>query len=145
MARLQSMSARLRVVALVLLTLVPALGCAEESVLRMHGSNTIGERLALQLAEAWMHARGLDAIERSSQAFEEVDLIASLGEQRVRVEVKAHGSSTAFTGLLDGAADIGMSSRPISEGERERAAGLGDLTAPESEIVLALDHHAGIW
>jgi len=55
------------------------------------------------------------------------------------VEVRAHGSSTAFPALASGEANIGMSSRPIRREELEKFAALGDLTKPDAEHVLALD------
>lgn len=50
----------------------------------------------------------------------------------VGVELHSHGSSTGFTDLLAGRADLAMSSRPITDEERQR---LGEVR----EIVIALD------
>jgi len=57
-----------------------------------------------------------------------------------QIEIQAHGSKTAFSGLQSGLADIGMSSRAIKKEERNTLLPiLGDLTSNASEHVLALD------
>jgi phosphate transport system substrate-binding protein len=53
----------------------------------------------------------------------------------VDFEIAAEGSSTAFTALLEGTADVGMSSRDVKAGERD------SFTAKGKEIV---EHVAGI-
>lgn len=121
-----------------LLLICPALVVA--APLRLHGSNTIGERMALRLSQAWLQSEGYEHLGVDDLAFEEVQVYGSKAGVERRIEIKAHGSSTAFRDLLSGNADIGMSSRPIRKEEREAAmASLGDLGGPQGEIVLALD------
>jgi phosphate transport system substrate-binding protein len=69
-----------------------------EVTLRVKGSDTIGGALAPLLARAYRTVH-----------------------PKVNVDVEALGSSTAFTGLLDGTADIGTSSRNVQPSELERA------------------------
>ncbi len=106
--------------------------------LRLHGSNTIGERMAPALAEAWLRAEGFDAIERMERAFEEVEVSGVRGTLRRTVEIHAHGSSTGFRGLAAGSADIAMSSRPAQPADNPDGA-LGRLDAASQEVVIALD------
>lgn len=82
------------------LALGPTLGAVE---LRIKGSDTINGALAPDWAAAFKQRN-----------------------PEVTVLVEALGSSTAFVGLLDGSADIGTSSRPVSPRELEefRARGL---------------------
>lgn len=75
---------------------------ADPRFVRVKGSDTIGGALGPALAQAYGERHG---------------------EQRV--EVEALGSATAFIGLLDGTAEIGASSRPVSAAELERARELG--------------------
>ncbi len=114
-----------------------------EVAFRLHGSNTIGESLAPALLKAFYAARdaadvllvaGDNAVEKQVQA-----LVP--GVDRVQaVDVHAHGSSTAFCDLAAGAADLGMSSRAIKPEEiAALAPRYGDLSAPGSEHVIALD------
>jgi len=67
--------------------------CAQE-VIRVKGSDTLGAKLAPQHCEAF-----------------------KTGYRGVKFEIAAEGSTTAFKTLLDGTADIGMSSREIKPEE----------------------------
>lgn len=111
-----------------------------DTLMRIHGSNTIGATLAPALVKEWLSSRGFndfDIIETKSQ---EKQLLATspLGE-RLAVEIHAHGSSTSFKSLAREKADIGMSSRPIKEKEKRLLAALGNFDRPESEYVVGLD------
>jgi phosphate transport system substrate-binding protein len=103
-----------------------------EQRLRIHGSNTVGETLAPALVQRWMIAEGFSGVQRRELAFEEVELRG----QRAGEE---HGSSTAFTDLAAGQADLGMSSRPVKDSDRRLHPRLAGLDQPEQEVVLALD------
>jgi phosphate transport system substrate-binding protein len=110
------------------------------ATVRLSGSNTIGSELGPALAEAWLTSKGATNIHRESGAKpDEVRIAGTSNGQPMVVEVKAHGSATAFKDL-EGAADIGMASRKITAAE---AAGLltktGDLTTNANEKVLGLD------
>src|SRR5690606_9539036 len=59
----------------------------------------------------------------------------------VRVDIRALGSSTAFTSLFDGTAELGASSRGVS---REEAARAAKLDIPLEETVIAYDGAAVI-
>ena len=112
-----------------------------ETLLRFHGSNTIGGKLLPALAEAFLKQEGYANVHRVDGAKEEESFI--VGERNgfpKQIEIQAHGSKTAFSGLQSGLADIGMSSRPIKKEERQTLLPtLGDLTSNASEHVLALD------
>lgn len=76
-----------------------ALSAAEhaQEVIRFKGSDTIGAKLVPQLCEAYQ-----------------------IGHPGIKFEIAAEGSTTAFTALLEGTADIGMSSRQIKPEEAKR-------------------------
>ena len=109
----------------------PTPATAQES-LRIHGSNTVGERLMPALIERHLREAGLRVEPWRALAPGERGLRAGA----LAIELHSHGSSTAFSGLREGRADIGMSSRPIQPREREalRAAGI-----EVEERVLAID------
>ncbi len=108
--------------------------------LRLHGSNTIGETLAPALVEAWLARDGYRDQTRREPVFEERVISGRSGTAVRTVEVKAHGSGTAFASLLAGQADIGMSSRPVQTQEVLAGAEvIGRLDEPGQEVVLALD------
>jgi phosphate transport system substrate-binding protein len=111
--------------------------------IRIHGSNTIGAKLAPELARAYAGKSGLTAADTKILHPEEVDYEYGTAEsdRRFLFHFQAHGSATAFQSLLANAADIGMASRRINDKELAslKAAGLGDLTAAKAENVIGLD------
>ncbi len=130
----------IRFLFLTLLLLVPSLASAEQTLFRIHGSNTVGAQLAPELIKAWLRTRGYTEVtvrERAPQ--ESVIRAAGGGLEPVRIELQAHGSSTSFKGLKAGAADIGMSSRPIKDKEVEALRRFGDMRSPHAEYVVGLD------
>jgi phosphate binding protein len=93
---------RFMVVAMVLGVTLAATAVADENRVRIKGSDTIGGELAPDWAEKFMEQH-----------------------PGVEISVEALGSGTAFSGLLDGSAEIGASSRSVKPGELERARALG--------------------
>lgn len=80
---------------LVLLAAAAASGLQAQTTLRIRGSDTLGAKLVPQLAEAFKKNGG-----------------------KVSFDIAAEGSSTAFTNLAAGTAEIGMSSRKVKADER---------------------------
>lgn len=116
------------------------LHAASAPQLRIHGSNTIGAELMPVLAEAWLKGKGYGNVSRQPLGHDEQQLIGTnaAGEQMI-IEIKAHGSSTAFADLGKGESDIGMASRPIKSSELKSLSKLGRLDDVKSEYVLGLD------
>jgi len=113
---------------------------AEKTLLRLHGSNTIGAALAPAMVKAWLAEQGYHDITAEETAPQEMVIHArSKGNEPVMVSIKAHGSSTSFKALAAGEADIGMASRAIKEKELVMLASMGRMDAPNSEYVLGLD------
>lgn len=136
---------------LLLLTLLAVLAAAaqnsfaqqkREIILRLHGSNTIGAKLAPDLAKAFLKKLGADAVKQVDLTpGTETDVegfFAATGTTQV-IEIRAHGSTTAFEGLKKKQCDIGMASRKIKDSEVQELASLGDMTSIDSEHVLAMD------
>jgi len=121
---------------LLLLSLVPRAGNAQEQ-LRVHGSNTVGEKLAPELVAAWLDAEGFSEVRRVEVAFEEVEFHARRGDLTRVVAIHSHGSNTGFKDVVAGRADIAMSSRPAVA--TDAAPGVGRFDSIQQEIVLALD------
>ena len=115
-----------------------------EVTFSVHGSNTIGAKLLPTLMMEFLKADGATHLERKpGKTAEDVNIEAVLrGEQSPKsIVIEAHGSTTAFEGLLGGKCVLGMASRPIKSEEAAAiaAAGLGDLHSPSFEHVLGLD------
>ncbi len=109
-------------------------------LLRLHGSNTIGAKLGPELVKSWLLNEGYRDVQSNKSADEEmiISAINPFGDKKL-VQIHSHGSSTAFTSLASGIADIGMSSRPIKSLEIDRLIGFGDMTEASSEHVIGLD------
>lgn len=114
---------------------------ATKPLFRVHGSNTVGEKLAPRLVESYFMARGATNI-KTQQGNTPVEkaVSAELNGRIEFIEIHAHGSSTAFTDLQQDKAELGMSSRRIKDQERELLlAKSGDLTEPGAEHIIGLD------
>jgi phosphate transport system substrate-binding protein len=112
-----------------------------ELIMRLHGSNTIGEKLAPALVFDYLRSIGATNIKlvKTGVAVEN-DIIADLEKRQVRVEIHAHGSSTGFQDLASNTTDIAMASRKIKTKEVDALAPMyGDLTRSSAEYILALD------
>lgn len=111
-------------------------------VLRLHGSNTIGEQLAPALAAKFLANQGATAIQavpgpKKNERFVEGTLPGAT--RPIVIEVQALGSDYAFKDLKSDACDIGMASRPINSQEEADLASLGAMTSPAAEHILGLD------
>lgn len=112
--------------------------------LRLSGSNTIGDQLGPDLVKAWLASKGATgiAVEQRSDGGKPIPervVSARLDGRDVRVEVRAHGSATAFTDMAAGSADIGMASRAIKPDEAKTLTAMGDMRSTANEHVVGLD------
>ena len=107
---------------------------------RLHGSNTIGEKLAPMLLEGFLQQQGIKEFTWHKSAPLERDLHYSHEGQNYAIELKSHGSSTAFSALNLSKADIGMSSRRIKQSEAKAlATTVGNLNKLGNEHIVGLD------
>ncbi|MDM3886483.1 phosphate ABC transporter substrate-binding/OmpA family protein [Pseudomonas sp. BCRC 81390] len=122
-----------------LLSLLPLTAHAEH--LRVQGSNTIGAALLPALIQAQLRARHATAVEQhpGQLANETVITARDSQGQPIRVDIAAHGSSTGFTALGRGEADLAAASRPINDSEAGQLRALGDLRGAAAEQVIGLD------
>src|SRR5215813_882884 len=137
--------------ALVVFTLIPLLmlffarrGSSTNAThaLRLHGSNTIGARLAPALVEEFLRKQGATNVRTINGANPDEAIVSGVlpGDATPTViDISSHGSSTGFADLLSGNADIGLSSRKINANEIKNLASFGDMTSPASEHILGLD------
>jgi len=106
--------------------------------LRMCGSNTIGGELAPALIDSFFTRRGAKSVERNPGPAPRQTLLSA---GPLTVSIEAAGTATGFAALAQGQCDVAMASRPMSDAERPALArkGIGDLRAPATEHVVALD------
>ncbi len=107
--------------------------------LRIHGSNTVGQRLAPSLVRAWLTHNGWQKIDSFATAPEELLLVATRPGQKLSVKIASHGTSTGFSDLAEGKADIAMASRAPKLEERNRNITLHKKDLEDLEHVVALD------
>jgi phosphate transport system substrate-binding protein len=121
-------------------SVTPALA-PETLLFRLHGSNTIGEKLAPQLLEHFLVRQGASNISwQQGENRVERKVSFKLNNKRHYVELQAHGSSTAFSALAEGKADIGMASRKIKAKELQNLKGsAGKLNGIGNEHIIGLD------
>lgn len=124
-----------------LIALLPGLALAEPAQLRAQGSNTIGAALLPALAKGLLQAQHAQAMEQhpGAKPNETVINARDASGQALRIDIAAHGSSTGFTALGRGEADLAAASRPISDAELQQLRALGDLRAVTSEQIIGLD------
>ncbi len=114
-------------------------------VFRLHGSNTVGESLAPNLLNAFLLSKQASSIQvHNTDVDVEKNVQAVLkqngDEHNIAIEIHAHGSSTGFKDLLNGRADMAMSSRKIKEKElAQLKPQYGDLKAVSNEHVIGVD------
>ena len=107
------------------------------------GSNTIGASLMPSLIEGYAKDIGAEYKKVIMDKAEEIKIeIKDKGGVKVAaVNLHSHGSGTSFPALISGAAQIGMSSRPIKKKEKDilKQSGFTGMTRSGREHVLALD------
>jgi phosphate transport system substrate-binding protein len=111
----------------------------------MSGSNTVGGKLAPDLAEAWlldMGATNIETVQRKDSQGNNIPERVVSGEKNgklIGVEIKAHGTNTGVDALRNGEADVWMASAPVTKEQAERLSALGDMRSKGSEHVVGLD------
>ena len=126
--------------ALATVTLITLNATARANELEIHGSNTIGARLAPALIEGYLEAQGGTGIAtRPGKVDNEQVVTGNLAGRPFEAKVAAHGSGTGFSGLKSGESDIAAASRPAKEKEIALLAGMADLRDKASEHVIAID------
>ncbi len=113
-----------------------------ETILRIHGSNTMGPRIVADLARQYLKIIGAAEIfEEQVSPGSEIDVTGRFPEENLSriIEIRAHGTSTGFKSLKEGKCDIAMASRRITPAEASELAALGDMNDVACEHVVALD------
>jgi phosphate transport system substrate-binding protein len=115
---------------------------ASKTILRLAGSNTIGDTLGPALAEAFLKSQGASDIHTHPGANAQEKIVEGVlpGESSPSsITIAAHGSATAFTSLAGSSCDIGMASRKIKPDEAAKLTSLGDMTSAGNEHILGMD------
>lgn len=122
---------------------------AQETVVRLNGSSTTGNKMTLGLATAWAKQLKLSGVHvEAGLDPDEYEVIAEGAESvhRMRVQVKAKGSAFGLEPMLRGQADIWLTGRAVRESDLEtmkkrnvpNVPTLAQMQQPGIENVIAL-------
>ena len=120
--------------------IIPPNEYAYQTILRLHGSNTIGSKLAPEIIRAFFYKLGAEKVfyESGLKPYEKL-ILGKFGNQTLAVQILASNSPTAFDSLYLGHCDIGMSSMPIPKNEIEKLKHIGNMKSSLCEYVIGLD------
>jgi phosphate transport system substrate-binding protein len=110
------------------------------TVMRIKGSNLIGHRLILDMAQAFLEQKGAKQITVLQDSIAHRYRIQSIipgDSTRKVIEVEAHGSATAINCLKQSQCDIGMVSRELREEDQLQTIGI--TNEPASSHLLGMD------
>ena len=109
----------------------------------IHGSRTVGTTLIPSLLQGYAESLGasFELIESGEEGIRTVRLTNPDGTLRAEIDLQTKGSGTAVPALIDGVAEIGLTDRPMNDGDIEKlvAAGYDDLRGTQDEMVLGVD------
>ncbi|MGL4234571.1 phosphate ABC transporter substrate-binding/OmpA family protein [Tabrizicola sp.] len=106
----------------------------------IHGSRTLGTNLMPNLIKAYAAKIGATYEMFDDNPKERiVRLTAADGSVIAQIDLQTKGSGTAFPGLGEGLADIGMADRRMNDKDLEKLGTLGELRDTTSEITLGRD------
>lgn len=106
--------------------------------IRLHGSNLLGDQLVPSLVQSWLRAIGYESVHRRELGTTRTEISASRDGVPLVVEIDKRGTASGMKDIVEGNAEICMSSRPPSAREMDDAWQLGDLRSPDQEWVLGL-------
>jgi len=112
------------------------------AILRLAGSNTIGDSLGPSLAEAFLKDQGATDVRilPGANPLEKIVEGVLPGDRKASsITIAAHGSATAFTALAENSCDIGMASRKVKPDEAAKLTSLGIMSSVANEHILGLD------
>tara|TARA_B110000196_G_scaffold65972_1_gene55719 strand:- start:15936 stop:17291 length:1356 start_codon:yes stop_codon:yes gene_type:complete len=131
--------------ALVLSPLSYADTLPEAHTLTIHGSNTIGAKLAPALISGYLQSLGAKNIRQQESGENESQITATFAPDagnnanKAVINIAAHGSGTGFKGLKSGTADIAAASRPAKQKEVDSLSQMTELNSLGSEHIVGID------
>ncbi len=131
--------------ALVLSPLSYADTLPETHTLTIHGSNTIGAKLAPALISGYLKSLGAKNIRQQESGENESQITATFAPDagnnanKAVINIAAHGSGTGFKGLKSGTADIAAASRPAKQKEVDSLSQMTELNSLGSEHIVGID------
>ncbi len=112
---------------------------ATQKTLTLSGSNTVGESFAPLLAKSFLQFSGamfIQEVQLNNPVEKYIEGIIPETNTKIKIAIKAHGSSTGFTALYKKKTEIAMSSRLIKPEEQEQ---ISSIIGEIKEHPIALD------
>ena len=110
-----------------------------QTLLSLCGSNTIGSQLGPDLIHDFLDSIGASSVSQHDSGSDTRVVTGQVAGKDEQIDIAAHGSATAFSGLRSGDCQIGMASRRVKAGEAATLARIGNMLLPASEHVIGLD------
>ncbi len=125
---------------------VPAQAAVPKTLLlRLAGSDAVGDMLARRLASGYLSLIGDSDISTLPGGSEHmIEIGGTQTGQRETITIASGSSASGFAALLRGSADIAMTVRKISQLETERLSALGDTAGPATETVIGVQGIAAV-
>lgn len=110
------------------------------TLIRLHGSNTVGKKLAPELIKAFLRQQGATSID-DNQSDKSETIGATINGERVDFQIAGTGTMIGFKNLNEKNADGVLASREIAPDEINmlKSGGFGDMRASKIENVVAMD------
>jgi phosphate transport system substrate-binding protein len=116
---------------------------SQTTILRISGSNLMGDSLMPAMAEAFLKYRGATGVHSVAGDHPGEKVVLGTLPRDLTVSaivIDPHGTESAFTCMAERSCDIGMAERRISPEEASRLSPLsGDMYSSEQEHVVGLD------
>ncbi|MCB1883250.1 MAG: substrate-binding domain-containing protein [Geminicoccaceae bacterium] len=114
---------------------------AGAETLRIAGARVVAEALVPGLIRGYAEANGVDRVTRGVVRADnaELDLAGGPPDFPTRVRIAALDSDAGLAALVNGSADLALSTRPVREAEAEAGKALGGLAGDAGEHVVGLD------
>lgn len=131
-----------RAVATLLLTLACLANVAMAQApdrIRIEGSHRLGQALVPAMVDQWLLDIGYVDSRRVRKGEALMEIHASRDGEPLVVEIRNTGTAAGFDAIINGRADLAMSTREPTPGELDKAWQLGNLRSATQEWVLGLD------
>lgn len=109
-----------------------------QDVVRIRGSNALGERMAPVLVGGWMRHIGYAGITDRRNAAGYREIAGKRDGETLTVQITGNGSAAGFQDLVAGDAEVAMMARVPTAKELDDGWQLGNLRTPDQEYVIAL-------
>lgn len=112
--------------------------CRAQDVVRIRGSNTMGERIVPVLVDGWMKQIGYRRVSDVRRPGGLREITGERDGETLVVQVAGNGGAAGFQDLIDGNTELSMLARAPTAKELDDGWQLGRLRSPDQEFVIAL-------